>query len=52
MLERVKKLSKRSKRLVIAQNIVNNWRLSRSLSSGNIEASYGSSHSRISDLIR
>jgi hypothetical protein len=35
---------------VIAQNIYNNWRLRRRVNSGNIEASYGSSHSRISDL--
>lgn len=50
MIERVKQLSKRSKTLVIAQNIINNWLLSRRVISGNIEASYGSSHSRISDL--
>jgi SAM-dependent methyltransferase len=50
VLERVKQLSKRSKTLVIAQNLVNNWRVSRRVSSGNIEASYGSSHSHISDL--
>jgi hypothetical protein len=50
VIERIKQLSKRSKTLVIAQNIYNNWRVSRRVSSGNIEASYGSSHSHISDL--
>ncbi|HEX5734106.1 MAG TPA: methyltransferase domain-containing protein [Blastocatellia bacterium] len=50
MIEWVKKLSKRSKTLVIAQNLINNWRVSRRVSSGNIETSYGSSHSHISDL--
>jgi len=50
VIERVKQFSKKSKTLVIAQNIYNNWRVSRRVSSGNIEASYGSSHSHISDL--
>ena len=50
MIERVKQLSRRSKTLVIAQNVYNNWRVSRRITSGNIEASYGSSHSRIPDL--
>jgi hypothetical protein len=50
VIERVKQLSKRSITLVVAQNIVNNWRVSRRVSSGNIEASYGSSHSHISYL--
>jgi hypothetical protein len=50
VIERVKQLSRRSKTIVIAQNIYNNWRVSRRVSSGNIEASYGSSHSLIPDL--
>jgi len=50
VIERVKQLSKRSKTVIIAHNIYNNWRVSRRVSSGNIEASYGSSHSHISDL--
>ncbi|HJQ69745.1 MAG TPA: methyltransferase domain-containing protein [Blastocatellia bacterium] len=50
MIERVKQLSRKSKTLVIVQNIYNNWRVGRRVSSGDIEASYGSSHSFISDL--
>jgi ubiquinone/menaquinone biosynthesis C-methylase UbiE len=50
VIERVKQLSKKSRTAVIAQNVYNNWRVRRRVGSGNIEASYGSSHSRISDL--
>ncbi len=50
MIERLKQLSKKSRTAVIAQNIYNNWRVRRRVNSGNIEASYGSSHSRISDI--